>query len=65
VVPGRRYRLGVREGEQVAWWREGTKEEVLAPAGEEAGLEHDDDHGPIDLSNVEAIEFEVRAADAA
>jgi hypothetical protein len=65
VVPGRRYRLGVSAEEQVAWWREGTKEEVLAPAGEEAGLEQDDDYGPIDLSGVETVEFEVREADAA
>jgi hypothetical protein len=64
VVPGHRYRLGVSAEEQVAWWREGTKGEVLAPAGEEAGLEDDGDYEPIDLSDVEAIEFEVRVVDA-
>jgi hypothetical protein len=64
VVPGRRYRLGVRAGEQVGSWREGTKEEVLAPNGEEAGLEDDERYEAIELGGIEEVEFEVRNADA-
>jgi hypothetical protein len=32
LEPGHKYRIGV-EGQGIGWWRYGTKEEVLAPAG--------------------------------
>ena len=32
LEPGHKYRIGV-EGQGLGWWRYGTKEEVLAPAG--------------------------------
>jgi hypothetical protein len=63
-VPERRYRLGVRAGEQVGWGREGRKEEVSAANGEEAGLEDDERYEAIRLSGIEEVEFEVGDADA-
>ncbi|KAI9836064.1 MAG: hypothetical protein M1819_001675 [Sarea resinae] len=59
IVPGHRYRFGVREGEQVPWWRYGSKEDVMAPAGEWAGL-GDPSGGPLALGDVAPVEFEVK-----
>ncbi|KAI9667808.1 MAG: hypothetical protein M1821_000627 [Bathelium mastoideum] len=58
VVPGHRYRFGVREGEKVKWWREGRKEEVMSPSGEASGL-GDASGEPINVDAV-AVEFEVK-----
>jgi hypothetical protein len=36
LTAGHRYAFEVRQGEEVNWWREGTREEVLAPPGQSA-----------------------------
>lgn len=59
IVPGHRYRFGVRRGEKLEWWTAGTKEEVLTPPGEPAGLAKNED-GPIELNDVDDIEFVVK-----
>ncbi|KAL9095586.1 MAG: hypothetical protein Q9165_002018 [Trypethelium subeluteriae] len=63
VVPGHRYRFGVREGESVKWWRAGKREDVMSRPGEQSGL-GDADGMPIVLYPVEAIEFEVKEQEA-
>ena len=62
VVPGHRYRFGVRRGEKLEYWAAGTKEEVLTPPGEPAGLAKNED-GPIELNNIDDIEFVIKASD--
>ncbi|KAF2239303.1 hypothetical protein EV356DRAFT_572743 [Viridothelium virens] len=59
IVPGHRYRFGVREGENVEWWRAGKREDVMSRPGEESGL-GDASGMPIVLYPVEAIEFEIK-----
>jgi len=39
ISPGHRYAFEVRHGEQVDWWREGTREEVLVPPGQSGQVE--------------------------
>lgn len=39
LTVGHRYRFGFNEGESVWTWFEGTREEVLAPPGEESTIE--------------------------
>jgi hypothetical protein len=56
IIPGHHYRFGVSRGEQLEFWTVGTKEEVLTPPGEPAGLEKNDD-GPIELNNANHVEF--------
>ena len=34
LTPGHRYAFEVRHGEKVDWWKEGTREDVLAPPGQ-------------------------------
>jgi hypothetical protein len=62
VIPGHRYRFGVRRGEKLEYWTAGTKEEVLTPPGEPAALAKNED-GPIELNNVDAIDFVIKASD--
>jgi hypothetical protein len=62
VIPGHRYRFGVRCGEKLEWWTTGTKEEVLTPPGEPADLAENDD-GPIELKGIDDIEFVIKAGD--
>lgn len=58
LVPGHRYRLSVSEEEEVEWWREGTKEEVLESPGHELPDRMLEPSGePIILNHVEPIEF--------
>lgn len=59
LIPGHRYRFEVNRGEQVGWWRAGTKEEVLAPPGEAAGLDQNGDE-PIQISLIADVEFVVK-----
>ena len=63
LVPGHRYRFGVREGETIEWWREGRKEDVMSPPREESSLEGASGR-PIVFDPIEAIEFEVNECEA-
>ena len=60
VIPGHRNRFGVRRGEKLEYWTTGTKEEVLTPPGEPAGLAKND-NGPIELNKIDDIEFVIKA----
>jgi hypothetical protein len=62
LIAGHRYRFGVSHGEKLEWWTAGTKEEVLTPPEEPAGLAKNSD-GPIELNDVDDIEFVIKAAD--
>jgi hypothetical protein len=62
VIPGHGYRFGVRHGEKLEYWTAGTKEEVLTPPGEPAGLAKNSD-GPIELNDIDDIEFTINAGD--
>lgn len=62
AIPGHRYRFGVRHGEKLEWWTVGTKEEVLTPPGEPAGLAKNAD-GPIELNDVDVIEFVIQGGE--
>jgi hypothetical protein len=57
LVAGHRYRFGFREGESVWYWFPGTREEVLAPPGEESSIEEGE--SKIMLDTGPPIEFEV------
>lgn len=62
VIPGHRYRFGVRREEKLEYWTAGTKEEVLTPPGEPAGLAKNGD-GPIELTDINDIEFVIKTSD--
>ena len=62
ATPGHLYRFGVSRGEKLEWWTAGTKEEVLTPPGEPAGLEKNGDE-PIELNDIDDIEFVIKASD--
>ena len=62
VIPGHRYRFGVGHGEKLEYWTAGTKEEVLTPPGEPAGLAKNSD-GPIESNDIDDIEFVVKDGD--
>lgn len=62
AIPAHRYRFGVRRGEKLEWWTAGTKEEVLTPPGEPAGLAKNKD-GPIELNDMNDVEFMIKASD--
>lgn len=53
---------GVRRGEKLEYWTAGTKEEVLMPPGDPAGLAKNED-GPIELNDVDDIDFVIKASD--
>jgi hypothetical protein len=57
LIAGHRYRFGFNEGESVWTWFEGTREEVLAPPGEESPIE--EGKSKILLDTGPPIEFEV------
>ncbi|KAI9712512.1 MAG: hypothetical protein M1828_001693 [Chrysothrix sp. TS-e1954] len=58
LVPGHRYQFGVQNGEGVSWWKEGRKEDVLAPRGEDAGL-GEAGGKPIVFEGIEPVDFKV------
>ena len=62
LIHGHRYRFGVRRGEKLEWWTAGTREEVLTPPGEPAGLAKNE-NGPIELSDVDDIEVLIQGGD--
>lgn len=62
LIPGHRYRFGVRGGEKLEWWTAGTRKEVLTPPEEPAGLVKNN-KGPIKLNDVDDIEFAIRSGD--
>lgn len=62
IIPGHRYRFGVRRGEKLEWWTAATKEEVLTPPEEPAGLAKNED-GPIEMNDVDDIEFVIKGGD--
>lgn len=62
VIPGHRYRFGVRGGSKLEWWTAVTREEVLTPPGEPAGLVKNS-NGPIKLNGVDDIEFVIKSGD--
>jgi hypothetical protein len=60
LVPGHRYRLSFEKEQKIKWWREGTKEEVLAAPGQE--LPHhllEASGAPIKLMGIEPFDFSV------
>jgi hypothetical protein len=62
LTPGHRYAFEVRHGEEVDWWREGTREEVLAPHGQSAMSGASS--GSIVLDTAGPVEFTVLPAKA-
>ena len=56
LTAGHRYAFGVRQGEQVDWWREGRMEDVLVPPGQSDQIESGE---PIVLDTAGPIEFTV------
>jgi hypothetical protein len=63
VTPGHRYRFGVRDGEKIAWWREGSKDEVMSTPDEPASL-GDASGEPIALSVLGPVEFTILSTEA-
>jgi hypothetical protein len=61
IIPGHRYTFEVRDGEQVDWWREGRREDVLVPPGQFDGSLHEASGEPIILKIAGPVEFTVRA----
>jgi hypothetical protein len=64
VTPGHRYAFEVRQGEQVDWWREWRREDVLVPPGQSGQIDESGplggaSGGPIVLSTAGPVEFEV------
>lgn len=60
LTPGHRYRLHLDNEQAIDWWRQGTKEEVLASPGQEpseAMLKPSG--GPITVAHVEPVDFTV------
>ena len=64
VTPGHRYAFEVRQGEQVDWWREGRREDVLVPPGEVDQIGESASGEPITLDTAGPIEFTVLPAKA-
>ena len=62
IIPGHKYRFQLSKGEEIAWWREGRKEDVLAPQGKRASL-GDPSGPPIVLEGANAVDFEVISID--
>jgi hypothetical protein len=63
IIPGHRYQFGVRDGEKVAWWREGSREEVMSPPDEPADLGNASGY-PIALSVLGPVEFTTPSTEA-
>nr|POF25982.1 hypothetical protein CFP56_22130 [Quercus suber] len=61
LVPEHRYRFAVSEDERVAWWRYGTRADVLTPMGHAAEL-GPASGPPLALDGIAAIEFRVLKA---
>ena len=61
-LPGHRYLIDVRPGEEVEWWKKGRKEDVLDLLGQDRGGSHADGE-PISLSIDEPVEFKVLPLD--
>jgi hypothetical protein len=64
VTPGHRYAFEVRQGEQVDWWREGRREDVLVPPGEVDQIGESASGESIILDTAGPIEFTVLPAKA-
>lgn len=62
ALPGHRYLIDVRPGEEVEWWKKGRKEDVLDLPGQDRGGSHADGE-PISLSIDEPVEFKVLPLD--
>jgi hypothetical protein len=62
ALPGHRYLVDVRPGEEMQWWKKGRKEDVLNLPGQDRGGYHADGK-PIVLSIAEPVEFRVLPLD--
>jgi hypothetical protein len=60
-TPGHRYAFDVRHGEQVDWWREGRREDVLLATGQSGRSLHETGGEPIVLDIAGPVEFTVLA----
>jgi hypothetical protein len=64
ITPGHRYTFEVRDGEQVDWWREGRREDVLVAPGHFGQVKLDEASGePIVLNIAGPVEFTVLASE--
>jgi hypothetical protein len=59
LTPGHRYTFEVRHGEQVDWWKEGRREDVLVPPGQSDGSLHEASGEPIVLDIAGPVELTV------
>jgi hypothetical protein len=59
TTPGHRYAFDVRHGEQVDWWREGRREDVLLAPGQSDRSLHEAGGEPIVLKIAGPVEFTV------
>ena len=60
-TPGHQYAFDVRHGEQVDWWREGRREDVLLAPGQSERSLHETGGEPIVLEIASPVEFTVLA----
>jgi hypothetical protein len=58
ITPGHRYAFEVRHGEQVDWWQEGSRGDVLVPPGQSGPL-GEASGGPIVLNTGGLVEFTI------
>ncbi|KAB8346209.1 hypothetical protein FH972_023254 [Carpinus fangiana] len=58
LIPGHRYRLSIREGEAVSWWRWGRKDDIIPPVGQPQALDKADGD-PLVLQVEGPVEFSV------
>jgi hypothetical protein len=57
--PGR-YRLAVSDSIKLSWWKEGTREEIVTPFGQQPADDmYVSSGGPIVVANIEPIEFTI------
>jgi hypothetical protein len=63
TLPGHRYLIDLQEGENVGWWKEGRKEDVLDLPGKDRGAQYPDGK-PIVLSLEEPVEFKFLPLDS-
>lgn len=62
ALPGHRYLVDVKPGEEMEWWKKGRKEDVLNLPGQDRGVFYADGK-PIALSIEEPVEFKVLPLD--
>jgi hypothetical protein len=64
ITPGHRYTFEVRDGEQVGWWREGRREDVLVAPAHFGQVKLNEASGePIVLNIAGPVDFTVLASD--